>query len=112
MTRGEIWLVDFGVPMGSAAGYRRPAVVLQNDDFNKSNIGTTVVIPLTSNLILSEYTPNVTIPKKATNLSKDSVAIIPLVTALDKSCFIEKISDMPANYMHEICKGVIEVLEL
>ena len=29
MTRGEIWLVDFGVPIGSEAGYRRPAVVLE-----------------------------------------------------------------------------------
>ena len=27
MIRGDIWLVDFGIPMGSEAGYRRPAVV-------------------------------------------------------------------------------------
>lgn len=46
MTRGEIWLVDFGVPIGSEAGYRRPAVVVQNDDFNESNIATCTVIPL------------------------------------------------------------------
>ena len=112
MTRGEIWLVDFGIPQGSVAGYRRPAVVLQNDDFNKSNIGTSVVVPLTSNLILADYTPNVIIPKKASKLSKDSVAVIPLVTALDKNSFIEKISKMPANYLKMVCKGVIEVLEL
>lgn len=112
MIRGEIWLVDFGVPQGSVAGYRRPAVVLQNDDFNKSNIRTSIVIPLTSNLMLAECTPNVLIPKKASKLSKDSVAVIPLVTALDKDCFIEKISKMPADYLKMICKGVIEVLEL
>ncbi|WP_296321412.1 hypothetical protein [Treponema sp. UBA3813] len=23
MTRGEIWLVDFGVPIGSEAGYKK-----------------------------------------------------------------------------------------
>ena len=38
MIRGEIWLVDFGLSVGSEAGYRRPAVVVQNDDFNESNI--------------------------------------------------------------------------
>ena len=64
MIRGEIWLVDFGAPIGSEAGYRRPAVVMQNDDFNRSNIATCTVIPLTSNMILADYTPNVVVPKK------------------------------------------------
>lgn len=112
MTRGEIWLVDFGVPIGSEAGYRRPAVVLQNNDFNQSNIATCTVIPLTSNMLLAEYTPNVVVPKKGSGLTKDSVVIIPLVTTVNKFAFIEKLSVMPKSYMKKICKGVIEVLEL
>ena len=112
MTRGEIWLVDFGVPIGSEAGYRRPAVVVQNDDFNESNIATCTVIPLTSNMILAGYTPNVVVPKKDSRLSKDSVVVIPLVTTVNKFALIEKLSVMPKKYMKNICKGVIEVLEL
>ncbi|MBR3812647.1 MAG: type II toxin-antitoxin system PemK/MazF family toxin [Spirochaetaceae bacterium] len=112
MTRGEIWLVDFGVPMGSEVGYRRPAVVMQNNDFNASNIGTCIVIPLTSNMILSEYTPNIVVPKKDSGLSKDSVVIIPLVTTVNKFAFIEKLPVMPKSYMNKISAGVIEVLEL
>lgn len=112
MTRGEIWLVDFGVPIGSEPGYRRPAVVMQNDDFNKSNIKTSVVIPLTSNLLLAEYSPNVLIPKKESGLTKDSVAVIPIMTTVNKFCFIEKLSVMPKQYMKQICKGVVEVFEL
>ncbi|MBR1639271.1 MAG: type II toxin-antitoxin system PemK/MazF family toxin [Treponema sp.] len=112
MIRGEIWLVDFGVPQGSVAGYRRPAVVLQNDDFNKSEIHTSIVIPLTSNLLLADCPPNVLIPKKESKLSKDSVALIPLVTAIDKHSFIEKISVMQKKYMKEICAGLVEILEL
>ena len=112
MIRGEIWLVDFGIPVGSEAGYRRPAVVVQNDDFNESNISTCTVIPLTSNMLLSGYTPNVVVPKKDSGLSKDSIVIIPLVTTVNKCAFIEKISVMPKAYMKEICKGIIEFLEL
>lgn len=112
MTRGEIWLVDFGVPAGSEAGYRRPAVVMQNDDFNRSNIQTSVVIPLTSNLLLADYEPNVLVPKKDSKLSKDSFAIIPLMTAINKFCFIEKLSVMPKTYMKKICKGIISVYGL
>ena len=112
MTRGEIWLVDFGVPLGSEADYRRPSVVVQNNDFNESNIGTCTVIPLTSNMILAGYTPNVVVPKKVSGLSKDSVVIIPLVTTVNKFAFVEKLSVMPKPYMKKISAGVIEVLEL
>lgn len=112
MTRGEIWLVDFGVPAAGEAGFRRPAVVMQNDDFNRSRIQTSVVIPLTSNLLLADYTPNVLVPKKDSRLSKDSVVIIPLMTAVNKFCFIERLSVMPKIYMKRICKGVIEVYGL
>lgn len=112
MIRGEIWLVDFGAPIGSEAGYRRPAVVMQNDDFNRSNIATCTVIPLTSNMILADYTPNVVVPKKDSGLTRDSVVIIPLLTTVNKFAFIEKLSVMPESYMNKICKGVIEVLEL
>ena len=108
MIRGEIWLVDFGVPIGSEAGYRRPAIVVQNNDFNESNIATCIVIPLTSNMLLADCKPNVVIPKKDTGLSKDSVAIIPLVTAVNKFALINKLSIMPKKYMREISKGVIE----
>ena len=48
MTRGEIWWVDFGLAYGSMFQDRRPAVIVQNDNFNASRILTTVVIPLWS----------------------------------------------------------------
>ena len=36
MIRGDIWWVDFGDPLGSEPGWRRPAIIVQSDDFNKS----------------------------------------------------------------------------
>ena len=53
MTRGEIWWVDFGLAYGSMPQGRRPAVIVQNDNFNASRIMTTVVIPLSSNILLA-----------------------------------------------------------
>lgn len=67
---------------------------------------------LTSNLRLADYSPDELIPKSSAVLSKDYVAVIPLVTAIDKASFIEKISDLPNHFVHEICEGIIEVLEL
>lgn len=31
MTHGEIWWVDFGIPIGSLPAYRRPVIIMQNE---------------------------------------------------------------------------------
>ena len=75
MTRGEIWWVDFGLAYGSMPQGRRPAVIVQNDNFNASRIMTTVVIPLTTNTLLAEYRYNIFLKKSDTGVSKDSVVV-------------------------------------
>ena len=77
MIRGDIWWVDFGEPLGSEPGWIRPAVIVQSDEFNKSDMNTTVVIPLTTNLRLAEFPGNVLLSKQDSKLSKDSVAVTP-----------------------------------
>ena len=111
MTRGEIWWCDFGIPLGSAAGYRRPAVVLQSDEYLKTGLNTVIVVPLTSNLRLAEYKPHVLIPAKHSSLSKDSVAIIPLITALDECGFIEPISKLSVSVVKKIFDAALEMIK-
>lgn len=46
--RGEVWIVDFGDPVGHEQGYRRPAMVVSADQLNSSRAGLVVVLPITS----------------------------------------------------------------
>ena len=46
--RGEIWLVDFGEPVGSEQAGRRPAVVVSADPLNQSQAGVVIVVPCTT----------------------------------------------------------------
>ena len=112
MTRGEIWWVDFGLAFGSMAQGRRPALIVQNDNFNVSHIMTTIVVPLTTNLILAEYNDNILLDKKITGLSKDSVALTPQVGAVDKGCLVEKVSKLPPAVMIKISQALMDVLSL
>ena len=45
--RGDIWLTDFGVPVGHEAGYRRPALVISSNRLNRIG-AVAVVVPMTS----------------------------------------------------------------
>jgi mRNA interferase MazF len=46
--RGEVWLVDFGEPIGREQSGRRPAVVVSADPLNESRAGVVIVVPTTT----------------------------------------------------------------
>ena len=46
--RGDIWLVDFGEPVGREQAGRRPAVVVSADPLNDSRAGVVIVVPCTT----------------------------------------------------------------
>ena len=45
--RGDLWWVDFGTPVGHEQGFRRPALVVSIDRFNRSFYSLHIVLPLT-----------------------------------------------------------------
>jgi mRNA interferase MazF len=49
MKQGEVWMVDFGSPVGPEQSGQRPAVILQADDLTDV-LSTVVVVPLTTNM--------------------------------------------------------------
>ncbi|MBR0100040.1 MAG: type II toxin-antitoxin system PemK/MazF family toxin [Treponema sp.] len=112
MTRGEIWWVDFGLAFGSMTLGRRPAVIVQNDNFNASQIATTIVIPLTTNTLLAEHKDNILLPKKISKLSKDSVVLTPQIGAVDKECLVEKVSKLSPLVMLEISHAIQDMLAI
>ncbi|MDR0663137.1 MAG: type II toxin-antitoxin system PemK/MazF family toxin [Spirochaetaceae bacterium] len=92
MIRGKIWWVDFGIPFGSEAGFRRPVLIVQDDAFNESRIRTIVVLPLTTNLRLLDTPGNVFVNNEESKLSEDSVIIVAQFYALDRQKFINRVS--------------------
>jgi len=46
--RGDVWLVDFGEPVGREQAGLRPAVVVSADRLNEGRSGVLMVVPLTT----------------------------------------------------------------
>ncbi|WP_335589196.1 type II toxin-antitoxin system PemK/MazF family toxin [Frondihabitans sp. 762G35] len=69
-------MVDFGSPRGSEPAKIRPAVVTQENWLLATDIGTVLVVPLTSNTALEGFPGNVLVPAAVSGLAKDSVAVV------------------------------------
>ena len=110
MTRGELWWADFDIPFGSEPGYKRPVLIIQNDFFNNSKINTTIVIPLTTNLILADAPGNILITKHESKLKKDSVITISQIEVIDRQRLVEKITKIDKTIIEKIENNILFVL--
>lgn len=110
IAQGEVWWADLGEPVGSAAGFRRPVVVVQGDPFNRSAIATVVCVPVTSNLKWSAAPGNVELRPRDSGLTKPSVANVSQITALDRTVLVERVGRVPGAKLELILRGVDVVL--
>ena len=111
--QGDIYWVRFGHSGDSGPSGKRPAVVIQNDLLNRSNLNTTIVALITSNLKLAGVPGNVLLKKGIANLPKSSVVVVSQMATVDKSRLLEKMGTLPIKLAHEIvneCGKVISLL--
>jgi len=110
--RGEIWWAELPEPKGSEPGYKRPLLIIQSDEFNRSKINTIIAAVITSNIRLAEAPGNFLLPAKKSKLPKKSVVNVSQLITVDKSFLIEKVHVLPLDIMNEIDDGVRLVLKL
>jgi mRNA interferase MazF len=112
VARGEIWWVDFGDPVGSEPGYRRPIVIVSSDRFNRSRIATVIVSAVTSNLRLAGAPGNVFLEAAVAGLPKDSVANVSQILTVDRSRLVDRAGILNRATMATLDYGLRLVLDL
>ena len=112
MKRGEIWWASLPEPKGSEPGYRRPVIIIQADEFNRSNISTVLCASITSNLALANAPGNVRISGRSSGLRKPSVVNVSQLITLDNDFLAKKIKALDHQNMNEVDEGLRLVLKL
>ena len=110
IAQGDVWWADLAVPSGSAPGFRRPIVVVQGDDFNRSTLQTVVAVPLTSNLKWVDAPGNVRLSARVTGLPRDSVANVSQIVTVHKSTLTERVGKLSAPKLKLVLAGIDIVL--
>ena len=112
MKRGEIWWASLPEPSGSEPGYRRPVLIVQADEFNRSSIRTVICAAITSNLHLAGAPGNVQVSARSSGLSKPSVVNVSQLLSLDRTRLTERVKGLDAHSMNQIDEGLRLVLKL
>ena len=110
--RGQVYWVDFGQPHGSGPAYGRPAVVIQDNDFNETNLNTVIIAIITTNLRLVSMDGNVLLMPKTNGVSEPSVANVTQVYTVDKSDLVDLMGVVTKLELKQIDDGLRLVLSL
>jgi mRNA interferase MazF len=110
--RGEIWWASLPEPKGSEPGFRRPVVVVQADEFNRSKINTVVCASITSNLDLADAPGNIRVSARSSGLRKPSVVNISQLITVDKRFLSKKVKTLDRQSMSHIDESLRLVLKL
>ena len=112
MNRGEIWWVALPDPNGSAPGFKRPVLVVQSNEFNKSRINTVLAVAITSDSRLAAAPGNILLSVRNSRLPKESVINVSQVITLDKTFLAEKVHSLAPGLMDQVDEGLRLVLKL
>ena len=112
MKRGEVWWAELPEPTASEPGFRRPVLILQSDQFNRSRINTVVTAAITSNMKLAAAPGNVALSKRSANLGRQSVVNVSQIVTLDRSFLHERVGRLQGPLLREVEEGVRLVLAL
>ena len=110
--RGEIWWAELPKPVRSEPGYRRPLLIVQANEFNKSKINTIIALAITTNVRLAGAPGNVLLSAKQSTLNKESVINISQIITIDKSFLTEKVHTISNKIMEAVEEGIKLVLNL
>lgn len=111
INQGDIYWVDLPEPADSEPGFRRPAVVVQNNSFNSSRIHTVVVCLLTSNLRRASSVGNVLLEPGEAGLPQQSVVNISQIYTVGKFNLQDKIGTLSRKRFLQVLAGIHLLLE-
>lgn len=108
---GDVVWIALPSTGGSAPAGMRPALVLQQDRFNRSQIQTVVVAALTSTLKLASAPGNVRLPKGEAGLPKASVVNVSQLMAVDRDLVRGKLGRLSTRRLAQVWDGLRLVIE-
>lgn len=108
--RGEVWLLDFGDPVGREQAGHRPAVVVSDDAMNDGPSGLVIVAPVTSRR--RDLPSHIELDDAASGLDEMSYAKCEDVKSVSDRRLISRVGSVPIDALAEIERVLRYLLSL
>jgi mRNA interferase MazF len=107
----DLWTADLSPQIGTEPGKTRPVLIIQTDLLNSIH-PSTIICPITSNVIKESDILRVHIKKGSANLQKPSDLMIDQIRAIDNKRLINKIGELPIDLRKIVISNIKIVLDI
>lgn len=108
--RGEVWLIDFGEPVGREQSGRRPAVVASADALNESRAGIVIVVPCTT--APRGLPSHIELDPAVSGLDEVSYAKCEDIKSISEDRLIARLGEAPLDAMFNISRSLRFLLDM
>jgi mRNA interferase MazF len=112
LSNGEIWIADLNPKTGTEPGKTRPILIIQNQALLDIGHPSTLIIPLTTNLIEDAEPLRIRIQAQG-QLEQDSDLLIDQIRAIDNKRLITgPIVRCDQEFMRKVHNAVLEIIDI
>lgn len=109
--RFEIWLANLDPSFGTEADKSRPVLVVQTDLLNEVH-PSTLICPLTTNVVKGSQILRVNIDKGIASLNDDSAIMIDQLRAIDNRRLLKRMGVVPSEIADKVKENLKIILDL
>jgi mRNA interferase MazF len=107
---GSVWLANLNPGRGTEPGKVRPVLIIQNQALLDALHPSTLIIPLTTNLVEDAEPLRIRIPARE-GVERDSDLLIDQIRAIDNKRLIQgPLLQLDDDFMQLVCSAVYEVM--
>ena len=111
--RWHVYIVDLEPRVGTKPGKQRPCLAIQPTEFAEGGLGSTVILPLTTNIVEGNAFPlRVRVRAGTCGLAKDSDVLVDQMLAWDNELFGRDLGRLPEALQDEVRRALLEFLDL
>lgn len=111
--RWHLYVVALDSRVGTKPGKQRPCLAIQPTEFAEAGLPSTVVLPLTTNVVKDDAFPlRVRIAAGNCGLKRDSDILIDQILAWDNELFRRDLGVVPEAVQDEVRRALLEFMDL
>lgn len=107
----EVWLADLNPRFGTESGKIRPVVVVQTDLLNQVH-PSTLICPITTNVVETATLLRVNVAAGAAGLEKDSSVMVDQLRAIDNVRLLQRLGALPDDISEQLRQNLKALLDL
>jgi mRNA interferase MazF len=111
--RWHIYAVDLEPRIGTKPGKQRPCLAIQPTEFGEAGLPSTVVLPLTTNIVRQDAFPlRVRVRAGVCHLTRDSDILVDQILAWGNALFRRDLGPLPEALQDDVRRALLEFLDL